>query len=116
MRDNKKICDTPNQYLIMIKQEIINAINKHLQKSNKENYQDYYIGITSNVEARLFGDHKVSRENDWWIYCPAKTEEIVREVEKYFLGVGMSGGTGGGTGDGDVRIVYCYELGLDTNP
>lgn len=100
----------------MTKQEIINAINEHLQKSSKENYQDYYIGITSDVDARLFGDHKVSKEKEWWIYCPADTEGIAREVEKYFLAMGMSGGTGGGTGDGDVNVVYCYELGSDTNP
>lgn len=100
----------------MTKQEIINAINEYLQESVKEHYQDYYIGITSDVEERLFGAHKVPKDNYWWIYCPADTEEIAREVEKYFLDLGMSGGTGGGTGDGDVRIVYCYELGPETNP
>ena len=100
----------------MKKQEIIDAIMKHLELSPKPYYSDFYIGITSDIEERLFNAHGVPEKGHWFIYGCADTEDIAREVEKYFLDLGMKGGTGGGTGDGDVKYVYCYELGPDTNP
>lgn len=100
----------------MTKQAIIDAIEEHLEKSFKKYYQNFYIGITSDIEIRLFEAHNVPRKNHWYIYQWADSEDIAREVEKYFLALGMDGGTGGGTGDGDVRYVYCYEKGSNTCP
>jgi hypothetical protein len=90
--------------------EIINSIETHLSKSTKKFYKDFYIGITDNVDQRLFGYHQVSRTNGWWIYCSADTEEIARQVEAYYLEKGMDGGKGGGKGEGNTKIVYCYEI------
>ena len=100
----------------MKKQEIIDAIMQHLKLSPKPYYSDFYIGVTSDINERLFHAHGVPETGHWYIYRYADTEDIAREVEKYFLDLGMQGDTGGGTGDGDVRYVYCYELGPDTNP
>lgn len=94
----------------MTQEEIIKDFDEHLQKSGGRYYSEFYVGITNDVEERLFGTHKVSRENHWWIYALADTEEIARMVEKYYLGKGMRGGTGGGTGNGDARYVYCYVV------
>lgn len=90
--------------------DIIKSIDDHLSKSPKHYYKEYYIGITDNIEERLFGYHKVNRNSDWWIYCRADTEEIARDVEAYYLGKGMDGGTGGGKGNGQTKYVYCYEI------
>jgi hypothetical protein len=87
---------------------IINEINNHISISGKRYYSDFYVGITKNVEQRLFGDHNVSRDNSWWIYRIAETEEIARAVEKHYLDLGMRGGSGGG--DDDSNIVYCYVV------
>lgn len=100
----------------MTKQGIINAIEEHLGKSYKRYYQDFYVGITSDINARLFVAHNVPEKGHWYIYQWADSEDIAREVEKHFLDLGMDGGTGGGTGDGDVRYVYCYEKGPNTRP
>ena len=100
----------------MTKQEIIDAIEKHLGCSLKRYYQDFYVGITSDINARLFDAHNVPERGHWYIYRLADTEDIAREVEKYFLDLGMDGGTGGGTGDGNVQYVYCYEKGTNTRP
>lgn len=94
----------------MTKDEIIKSINEHLTKSLKRYYKDFYIGITENIDNRLFGDHRVNRSADWWIYRIADTEEIAREVEAYYLEKGMDGNKGGGKGKGQTRIVYCYEI------
>ena len=94
--------------------KIIETIDNHLKKSAKRYYRDFYIGITEDVNGRLFGYHKVNRDADWWIYCSADTEEVAREVEKYYLDKGMDGGDGGGRGNGMTRFIYCYEINDNT--
>lgn len=94
----------------MDKSSIIKRINEHLSKSIKEYYQNYYIGITNDVKERLFNYHKVDEGNDWWIYCRADTEEICREVEKFYLDKGMDADTGGGNPNTPPTFVYCYEI------
>jgi len=94
----------------MIYDEIVNSINEHLSQSPKQYYKDFYIGITDNIEERLFGYHKVRKQGNWWIYCKGDTEEIARQVEKYYLDKGMKGGPGGGAGSGQTRFIYCYEI------
>lgn len=90
------------------KEEIISDIDAHLAKSRKEYYSDFYIGITNDVDRRLFNEHGVRRENDWWIYRAAEDKETAQEVEEYYLAKGMHGDTGGGTDE--TIYVYCYEV------
>lgn len=96
----------------MIYEKIIAEINEHLGKSSKEFYSDYYIGITDNINERLFGFHQVPQRGHWYIYMPADTDEIARKVEKFFLDLGMQGGTGGGSSKS--IMVYCYEISPNT--
>lgn len=83
-------------------------IDNHLERSSKEYYSDFYIGITDNVEERLFGFHQVPRKGHWYIWRPADSAEDARRIERYYLAQGMDGNTGGG--DEDTRYVYCYEI------
>lgn len=46
----------------MTKQAIIDAIEEHLGKSYKKYYPDFYIGITSDIESRLFEAHNVPKK------------------------------------------------------
>lgn len=96
----------------MTAQEIKQAIDDHLAKSNKQHYSDFYIGITNDIERRLFGEHNVSRKGLWWIHTTADSESHARAVEKHFLNKGMKGGTGGG--NADCVYVYCYEISNQT--
>ena len=98
----------------MTYKDIINSIDEHLSKSPKQYYKDFYIGITDNIDERLFGYHQVNRNSDWWIYCPADTEDIARKIESYYLDKGMDGGKGGGKGNGQTKFVYCYEINNQT--
>ena len=51
--------------------EIIADFDAHLQKSSKQYYSNFYVGITNDIERRLFTEHNVSKENAWWIYRTA---------------------------------------------
>ncbi|MBN1638936.1 MAG: hypothetical protein JW866_08205 [Ignavibacteriales bacterium] len=42
--------------------DIICEIKEYIENYN-EDYFSWYCGITKNTEKRLFGDHKVSKEN-----------------------------------------------------
>jgi hypothetical protein len=92
------------------KQEIINDIANHFKGTA---YSGCYIGITSNVDSRLFGDHNVSKESGYWIYRTASSHTIAREIEQDFLDAGMDGGGGGG--DETSKIVYAYNKTSSTN-
>lgn len=94
----------------MIYDDIIKSIDEHLSKSPKRYYRDFYIGITDNINERLFGYHQVNKQTDWWIFCAGDSEDIARKVEKYYIDKGMRGNPGGGKGKGKTKIVYCYEI------
>lgn len=86
--------------------EIIEKVDQHLNKSGKNYYSEFYIGITNEPERRLFNEHGVSKEESWWIYIPANNAATARKVEQYYLNKGMRGGNGGGN-DNSI-FVYCY--------
>lgn len=94
------------------KEEIITDIDNHLQKSGKQYYSDFYVGITNDVERRLFEEHNVNRETMWWIYRTANSKSVAQEIEEYYLNKGMQGSTGGGSDES--CIVYCYAVGPTT--
>ena len=96
----------------MTTQEIIQDINSHLANSTKRYYGDFYIGITNDIDRRLFGEHNVPRNGHWRIHRVANNETHARNVEKHFLNEGMKGGTGGG--GTDCVYVYCYEISNST--
>lgn len=101
----------------MTKDEIIVKFNEFLRWYGKtKSNSDFYIGVTSSLEDRLFTSHKVRKNEKRYIACYADSENVAREVEKIGLAQNMQGDTGGGTGDGDVRWVYCYELMDYTDP
>ena len=93
------------------KQVIINDITNHFKGKT---YSGCYVGITSDVDSRLFGDHNVSKEKGHWIYKAASSNTVAREIEQHFLDAGMDGGGGGG--DETSKIVYAYKKTSSTNP
>lgn len=95
-------------------QKIINDIEYYIRnKCNFQNYEQFYIGITKDIETRLFGSHSVPSTNYCWIWREAFCDTDARAVESYFLGLGMQGGQGGG--DEESKYVYVYKVGLLTN-
>lgn len=93
---------------------ILRAFNDYIRKCQCQFYKELYVGVTNDIERRLFSEHNIDRVNDRWIYAPADSEETARRVESYFLDLGMRGGTGGGKGDGSSVFVYCYVITSNT--
>lgn len=98
----------------MTKAKIIQDIDNYIGLLSRSQYGDYYIGITNDVERRLFTEHCVDKKNGRWIYCTADSDSIAREVEQHYLDKGMDGGPGGG--DNTTKYVYCYKKTSATQP
>lgn len=94
------------------KDQIIADVDAHLQESAKQYYSDFYIGITNDVNRRLFTEHNVDKDNAWWIYMNAIDKATAQAVEEYYLNKGMKGDTGGGADDS--TYVYCYQISSST--
>lgn len=96
------------------KQEIVSDITEHMTKEGSA-YRFWYVGISQNPRDRLFDDHGVREESDWWIFRWAASSRAAREVEDYFVNqLGTDGGPGGG--DVDARGVYGYRKQRHTDP
>ena len=88
------------------KAEIISKINAHVASMGGA-HADWYVGIATDAEDRLFLDHNVDRENGKWIYVPADSERVARETEAELLDYyGYDGGIGGGD---KPTFVYAYR-------
>ncbi len=94
----------------MTGQQIVNDFENYMFGSNA----DWYVGITNDPKDRLFSEHGVDEQSGNWIHAPADTNQIARDVEKYFLDKGCDGGGGGG--DNSSTKVYAYKKTQSTNP
>jgi len=90
-------------------EEIVALMNKQ-----GGGYSNWYCGITSDWEDRLFNEHQVSRQNSWWVALQCYDNESARNVEKALLEQGCDGGVGGG--DETTVYVYAYLKSAVTNP
>jgi hypothetical protein len=86
---------------------IIGEIDAHMQKSGIVN-SGWYVGITSDVEDRLFGYHQVPKQNHWFIYCRAINSDEARAIETAYHRAGCKGDSGGG--DRTATYVYAYVI------
>ncbi len=94
-------------------QAIVSGISAHIQDQGGA-LSSWYVGITENVDQRLFGDHRVPKKNHWRAYRKAVSSDVARAAEKALLNQGCDGGTGGG--DTDAVFVYAYLKTAITNP
>ncbi len=89
------------------KQKIILDIKSYVAK-NGGAYSQWYIGVTADPKQRLFNDHAVKETGDAWIYAACTSSTVAREIEDYFIRLGMKGGSGGG--DATSKYVYGYKI------
>ena len=82
-------------------------IDAHITKSGSPNNR-WYVGITSNVQERLFGYHNVPRQNAWWIYRQCTSAAEARALETAYHQAGCQGAGGGG--DEDSVYIYAYVI------
>ena len=77
-------------------------------------YSNWYTGITSDPETRLFQQHGVSKDTDVWTFQRCQSEQGARDVEAALLELGCDGGPGGGEKSCDYN--YAYRKSRNTNP
>ncbi len=94
-------------------QEAYNQIVEHIKKQRGP-APGWYAGITADWEARLFEDHQVPRQDQWYIARQCQSNASARSVEDALLRYGCDGGSGGG--DEDAVFVYAYLKGTMTKP
>jgi len=86
---------------------IVGEIDAHMLKSGISN-SGWYVGITSDVEERLFCYHRVPKQNHWFIYRRAIDQDEARDIEAAYHKAGCKGAGGGG--DRDAVYVYAYVI------
>ena len=99
-------------YHVMDYNTVIKRIETYMSKFEGD-YTDWYIGITKDLDERLFDVHKVE-ENGIWISFGADTEEVAKKVEEYFLNKKTDGNPT--QLEENVRIVYVYKKNAKTTP
>ncbi len=95
------------------RQQVFNEIKTHIDKQGGA-YPGWYCGITSNLDSRLHGDHKVPQENHWFITRQCFNETDARVVESALKRLGCDGGEGGG--NQATVYVYAYLKTAGTDP
>ena len=86
----------------MTKQEIIDAIEK--KRSNSQ-YSSWTIGVTDDPATRKSQHESKGKDVSSWKHWKTDSEQIGRDVERYFLAKGMQGDDGGG---GNAGYVYIF--------
>lgn len=87
--------------------QILSDIVQYIKQSNTP-YKDWYIGITENIQIRLFVEHAVNKNTDYWIYRKCSSADEARRIEKYIImNYQADGGLGGG--NDNSKFVYVYK-------
>lgn len=101
----------------IIKQEI-----EEFKSENGGNYSDYYIGITKDLERRLYesnsilmehiSDGKYTQGNPYYS-SEAESRNDAYEIETYFQAKGMLGFNPAGKGNEESKFIYCFKTDKD---
>jgi len=97
---------------ILSAKETFDKIKSFIDDHNN-NYPEWYAGIASNPEERLFKEHNVSKNADPWIYQKCPNDQSARSVEEALLELGCDGSAGGG--DESSIYAYAYRKSANTN-
>ena len=95
------------------KEEAIRQMTAHIHKQGGA-YHDWYVGISANTLIRLFNEHKVATQSEWWVYCTVQDAVAARSLEDDLRSLGCDGGSDGG--DTSTRQVYAYLKTERTKP
>ena len=91
---------------------VANDIVHYIRKTNTP-LTEWYVGIAEDAEARIFEEHGVNKDVDYWIYRECATADAARRVEQYFTTNYQTDG-GSGVGSDASRFVYAYKKELHT--
>ncbi len=94
--------------------QIINEIRAYVDACGGD-YHRWWVGISEQPKARLFGDHRVRESGDRWIFRTARDSNSARAIEKFLIEkLGTDGGPGGGN---DLcTAIYAFKKNPHTDP
>jgi hypothetical protein len=95
----------------MSKQQVLEEIKAHIAQRGGA-YSSWYAGIASDAKDRLFNDHAVKENGDFWIFRTCDSSVDARSVEDALFRLGAKGGPGGG--DSTTKAVYAYKISTHT--
>ena len=95
----------------MTLQVVMAEINAHMKRSGFPNSR-WCVGITSDVNQRLHGYHRVPKVNHWFIHRQCASAEEARSIEAAYHSAGCKGAGGGG--DYTSRYIYAYLITSET--
>ena len=67
---------------------------------------DWYVGVTSDIEQGLFGDHNVPSQDSWYICRRTFTHADAKAIEADLIRLGCDGGSK--RRDDAAIFVYAY--------
>lgn len=73
------------------------------------NGKKFYVGITNNIQRRLFDEHQVKEESDLYSFWNAQSHESADKIEKYLLNKYPYEGHAG-LGKDNSKYVYVYRI------
>lgn len=87
-------------------EDFIRVINRKII-ADAPVYSAWYIGIALDVKKELFANHKVSDQNDQWIYVTVNSNETAKQVKSHFVKLGVTSNENKFEEVG--LIVYAYK-------
>lgn len=85
---------------------IVSSIIKTIDNLQDTSRSDFYVGITNDIERRLREHHVEAHQCLKVLEATNKSEAEI--AEKFLIGAGLNGHSGGG--QDDSNIVYCYQI------
>lgn len=83
------------------------VLDGHIKRCGGD-YKNWYCGIASNPQARLFNDHRVDRVLGQWAWEDLGSDDNARVTERILHDKGCQGSFGGG--DWTTKFVYVYRI------
>ena len=94
----------------MTADEIVQQLHAYKQVATPRKLNSgWYAGITSDPRGRLFTDHDVDEDHDYWLFRQANSVAAARRAEARLHKMGYRG-SGGGGDDRMTNYVYAYEI------
>ena len=92
----------------MESKQIVKHILLKKEERNCSVIQDYFVGVTSNPEKRLFYEHNISKDEGFYTYFEASSELEAKNAFNKLLEEDMNGFPLNGHIPG--KYVYCYFI------
>lgn len=79
-------------------------------------FRGWYVGVSDDPQAALFGKHGLDREKDIWLYKQAVSFTACRTVQKYYIERRNMDGHLVDSASADTDCVYLYKKSERSRP